>query len=307
MHLARTTWQVNNRAFTHDTLQPLANLCFVQLYMTEAMSVVVAVGLISGKTVLVEAQLDEPVVTLKRRAETALQVGRGRLLDSSGGLLDDEQTVQEAKLETGSRVTLQVGAVQVLGACGYSHSSFSAILGDGSVGTWGDKNSGGDSGKVQEQLKGVQHIQASYRAFAAILTDGSAVTWGEWNYGGASGSVQDQLKGVEHIQASRRAFAAILVDGSVVTWGDENYGGDSRAVQDQLKGVQTIQASECAFAALLSDGSVVTWGHPNFGGDSGGVQDQLKGVQQIQARRMCFCSHPDRRIGCYLGRQEFRR
>ena len=73
---------------------------------------------------------------------------------------------------------------------------------------------------MQDQLKGVQQIQASYGAFASILTDGSVVTWGNKAYGGDSHAVQDQLKGVQQIQASKHTFAAILSDGSVVSWGN---------------------------------------------------------------------------------------
>ena len=62
-----------------------------------------------------EARLDEPVATLKRRAQTALAVANGRLLDPSARLLDEEQTVKKAKLETGTTLTLQVGKVQVAG------------------------------------------------------------------------------------------------------------------------------------------------------------------------------------------------
>ena len=116
----------------------------MQHRVTEAMSVVADVGLISGKTVSVEVRLDESVATLKQRAQTALAVGRGRLLDSSGGLLDDDLTVKEAKLETGTSLTLQVGRVQIKGC----ECAFAAILGDGSVVTWGDPNFGGDSSAV---------------------------------------------------------------------------------------------------------------------------------------------------------------
>ena len=59
-----------------------------------------------------------------------------------------------------------------------NQKAFAAILTDGSVVTWGEGKSGGDSSAVRDQLKGVQHIQASFRAFAAILADGSVVTWG---------------------------------------------------------------------------------------------------------------------------------
>ena len=123
----------------------------MQPHVTAVMSVVVDVALISGKTVSVEAKLDEAVATLKRRAQTALAVGQGRLLDASGGLLDDEQTVKKPKLETGTSLTLQVRKVQIQA----SSQAFAAILGDGSVVTWGDPWYGGDSRAVQDRLKGV--------------------------------------------------------------------------------------------------------------------------------------------------------
>ena len=134
-----------------------ANPCFVQPHVAEAMSVVVDVGLLSGKTVSVEAKLDELTATWKRRAQTALAVGKGRLLDAFGGLLDDEQTVEEAWLETGTSLSLQLQMVEIQAF----QRAFAAILGDGSALSWGDKNFGGDSRAVQDQLKGVQQIQAS--------------------------------------------------------------------------------------------------------------------------------------------------
>ena len=71
---------------------------------------------------------------------------------------------------------------------------FAAILGDGSVVTWGDSRSGGDSSAVQGQLRNVQHIQASYSAFAAVLENGSVVTWGGSTFGGDSKAVEDELR-----------------------------------------------------------------------------------------------------------------
>ena len=72
--------------------------------------------------------------------------------------------------------------------------AFAAILGDGSVVTWGRAEFGGDSRGVQSQLKDVQQIQAACFAFAAILRDGSVVTWGCAIGGGDSRCVQGQLK-----------------------------------------------------------------------------------------------------------------
>ncbi|OLP77534.1 hypothetical protein AK812_SmicGene42396 [Symbiodinium microadriaticum] len=156
-------------------------------------------------------------------------------------------------------------------------AALAAVLGDGSVVTWGSADWGGDSSAVQDQLRDVQQIQASCGAFAAILGNGSVVTWGDADDGGDSSAVQEQLRDVQQIQASNYAFAAILGDGSVVTWGDADYGGDCSAVQHQLKNVQQIQASIRAFAAILGDGSVVTWGHAFRGMDLGPIA--FKGIR----------------------------
>ena len=76
--------------------------------------------------------------------------------------------------------------------------------------TWGDRNSGGDSSEVQDQLRNVKQIQATWGAFAAILADGSVVTWGNPLYGGDSSAVQDQLRNVQRVHATYLAFAAVL-------------------------------------------------------------------------------------------------
>ena len=64
-----------------------------------------------------------------------------------------------------------------------SDGAFAAILGNGSVVTWGHANFGGDSSAVQHKLTNVQQIQASSAAFAAILGDGSVVDMGKcWRW-----------------------------------------------------------------------------------------------------------------------------
>ena len=78
--------------------------------LTAAMSILVEDGLISGKTIQVEAGLHESVGSLKCRAQTALAVGNGRLVDSSARWLDEERTIKEAKLHTGTLLTLQVAS-----------------------------------------------------------------------------------------------------------------------------------------------------------------------------------------------------
>ena len=68
------------------------------------------------------------------------------------------------------------GAADLLASskCG---KAFAAIMGDGSVVTWGDPEYGGDSSHVQEQLRNVQYIQAVEDVFAAVLEKWTVVTW----------------------------------------------------------------------------------------------------------------------------------
>ena len=172
------------------------------------------VSLLSGKMATVQAGLDETVETLTQRAQIALGVGKGRLLDSSGVVLDRCAKTMNSQIQYGDSLTLHVNRVQIQSQSSVSY--FAAILGDGSVVTWGDSRVGADSSAVQNQLKHVQQIQISRDgAAAAILGDGSVVTRGSPVAGGDSSAVQRHLTNVQQIQASGKAFAAILGDGSV--------------------------------------------------------------------------------------------
>ena len=99
------------------------------------MSVTVNVSLLSGKTAPLEVALDDPLETLKRRAEAALSAGRGRLLNSSGDVLDGATTAKRVKLQDGDVLTLQVRKSQIQGASRFL--AFAVILGDGCVVTTG--------------------------------------------------------------------------------------------------------------------------------------------------------------------------
>eukprot|EP00439_Symbiodinium_sp_Y106_P051050 s3215_g6.t2 len=307
--MAAAVWQTSCAAQpgTSTGSGSAAALCFAH---GANMSISVEVRLLSGRTTTVIAGLDEDVDALKCQAQTAFGVGKGRLVHLAGSVLDVCVPIRDSKVRDGDLLTLQRRQVGLRGSSqafaailgdgsvvtwghagsGGDSSAIAAVLGDGSVVTWGDASCGGDTSAVQSQLTNVQHIQATETAFAAILGDGSVVTWGDALNGGDSTAVHDQLTNVLQIQASDEAFAAILGDGSVVTWGDPVRGGDCGAVQDQLKNVQQIQASAGAFAAILGDGSVVTWGDETAGGDSSAVQDQLNDVLQIQATFSAFAA-----------------
>ena len=145
------------------------------------------VSLISGKTVSLQTHEDESVESLRVRAQRALGVGKGRLLNSAGSVLDGGAPIKKARMPAGEALTLQVRRVEIQA----TETAFAAILGDGSVVTWGNADWDGDNTAVRDQLKNVQQIQATSRAFAAILVDGSVITWGSADSGGDSSAVQD--------------------------------------------------------------------------------------------------------------------
>ena len=74
--------------------------------------------------------------------------------------------------------------------------AFAALLKDGTVVTWGDSSSGGDSSSVSGKIvmsadnsSAVTTLSASSGAFSAIKADSKVVTWGNSDLGGDSSSV----------------------------------------------------------------------------------------------------------------------
>ena len=182
------------------------------------MAKVLDVTCFSSKRASLEADPNASLASLRRRAQRALGVGKGRLVNALGSLVDDYSTLETTGLRNGDCLTLWVSKVRI---CGGNSSSFAAILGDGTVVTWGDADFGGDGSPEQDQLKDVQEIQATDHAFAAIGRDGSVVSWGDVLCGGDSSAVQDKLKNVQQVQANADGFAAIQGDATVVTWSNE--------------------------------------------------------------------------------------
>lgn len=71
--------------------------------------------------------------------------------------------------------------------------AFAALLMDGSVVTWGQSDYGGDSSRIQRQLKNVQQLEATSAVFAAVLAADFFLTWGDPAYGGNNSRVQGHL------------------------------------------------------------------------------------------------------------------
>ncbi|TNI15021.1 hypothetical protein CF106_01415 [Aeromonas veronii] len=136
-------------------------------------------------------------------------------------------------------------------------AAYAALKGDGTVVTWGKRDSGGDSHAVTKQLVDVKAVFRTDHAFAALKNDGTVVTWGNAAKGGDSSAVASQLTGVIEITSSVSAFAALKSNGTVVTWGT---GGDSSAVADMLTDVSTVVGASDWFAARKKDDTIITWG-----------------------------------------------
>ncbi len=169
-------------------------------------------------------------------------------------------------------------------------SAFAAVKADGSVVTWGDPNSGGDSSGVNVSSD-VSEVFSSTRAFAALKNDGSVVTWGDSNYGGDSTAVAFELsEGVVKLFSSDRAFTALKEDGSVVTWGrqvfywadpeNRNTAIDTQNI-DFSSGVRDIYTSGSGFSAVTNDGFVRTWGSSAFYHRAIGSVDFSSGIKSV--------------------------
>ena len=66
----------------------------------------VEVGLISERKAIVQASFHETVGTLKRRGGVALGVGTGRLLDSSGCVVEGTLPMKTARVQNGDSFTV---------------------------------------------------------------------------------------------------------------------------------------------------------------------------------------------------------
>ena len=163
----------------------------------------ISVALPNGHVELLSLLPSSTVQEIRTEAERAFGKKFLRLITAKNLILvDPEKTLEETEIEDGECLTALVLQPQLMA----TQRAFALwCSGDCKVVTWGDHGYGGDSSTVQDQLKGVQQIQATQNAFAAILEDGSIVTWGDHGYGGDSSTVQDQLKGVQQIQATRGA------------------------------------------------------------------------------------------------------
>ena len=113
-------------------------------------SVPVHVALLSGRSASILASNETTLAELMLQAQRVLQTGTGIFLAASGEVLCLEHTLAQAGVQAGDVLTLQVRQTRVAASSG----SFTALLADGSVVSWGEN-------PCCEKLVNVQQIQAT--------------------------------------------------------------------------------------------------------------------------------------------------
>ena len=150
----------------------------------------ITVALPSGCSEKFSIPQSSKVGDLRVLAQKSFQRGFLKLVTADHRGLDPTMSLQAAGLEDGDHLT----AIALKSNLAAAAAAFALYCyGGDRVVTWGKPDCGGDSSKVQDQLKGVQQLQATERAFAAILADGSVVTWGDPDSGGDSSAVSANI------------------------------------------------------------------------------------------------------------------
>ena len=126
--------------------------------------------------------------------------------------------------------------------------AFAALLNDGSIVSWGDKDARVMDKSTRQALANGEFvaITSSRYGFASYPIDTS--------------SVEEQLSGgVVEVFSTGYSFAALKEDGSVVAWGDAAKGGDTSEVQQELEeGVVAIASPFTDVSTFKLIGNQVT-------------------------------------------------
>ena len=216
-------------------------------------------------------------------APTGFEISTDNSTFSSTLEVNKAGTIQSVYRGAFGNYTTASGKIWSAGSGGEfpNDSAFAAITSNGSIVTWGNADSGGNStiltgGNLTSDVKAVY---SNPWAFAALKTDGSVVTWGDATYGGNSTILTggNLSINVTAVYSTYYAFAALKTDGSVVTWGDASNGGNSTILTggSLTSNVTAVYSTLYAFAALKDNGTVVTWGDARYGGNSASVAGNL--------------------------------
>ena len=118
----------------------------------------ISIALPSGRSEAFTLPPSSKVGDLRILAQKSFQRGFLRLVDADHGMVDPAVSLQSAGLEDGDNLT----AIVIHPKVAATARAFALFCSGGNqVVTWGHPGYGGDSSEVQDQLKGVQQIQAT--------------------------------------------------------------------------------------------------------------------------------------------------
>jgi alpha-tubulin suppressor-like RCC1 family protein len=164
-----------------------------------------------------------------------------------------------------------------------TESAFCALKNDGSIYCWGNKNNGGLKPKKDKKVK---CIYSNSTCFCALYDDGSIESWGNKNNGGfIDNELRKDLVNIKYVLGNYGSFCALKTNGTIKCWGKNNYGGSSPKGLNYVKDIYSTNYSYCA---LKNDGSISCWGNNKYGGNT--IPDNENyGFIQIYSTENSFC------------------
>lgn len=212
--------------------------------------------------------------------------------------------------------------IAIAAAVGWGTTGGVAVLGDGSIKTWGQF--WGGVAELPEGLDGVIALDGGELNMVALRDDGTVISFPDVTINGHSLAPPAGLRDVSKIGVGRTRCFALKTDGSVVAWGEvevpialENVldlsvgeGGydlflrtdgtvfdlkqngwasilDSVLMPENLSGVTAVAAGYRHGMALKSDGTIEVWGY--FANSLAFIPENLTDVVEIAANEN-FCA-----------------
>lgn len=183
----------------------------------------------------------------------------------------------------------QITALSNFRSVAYTESAYALIAADGTVQSFGEADSGGNSYKIGSQK--LRRVAGNRYDFVAQTEDGNMVGWGSGYSSPLYTSSGTQLSNVSSFVLNGYSGAAIDSSAKAQAFGSSAYieSADSSAVAAQLSDVKSIVASEYSFAALKKDGTVVHWGDsPRMQASFDAVKSKLTQVIRLFANDQAF-------------------
>lgn len=146
---------------------------------------------------------------------------------------------------------------------------FAAVKDDGTVVTWGGRDT--DASSIQSQLQGIVKVVGNERSFAALRSDGAIVTWGWSGTGGDfSTRASDLFSGksadgrFKDVIAIGYTFYGTLESGKLVRfgWSSGLFSGKQPDIKNIKKAVQVDVGARAVLGAdgtLYQDGWINSW------------------------------------------------